>query len=106
MKKGILFTAVILLSTVSIAQEQEGELHGSIDVTYLSAYMWRGIDLYPGAHGEGAIQPSISLDLYGTGLGLSIVYSIIHQSGGHVEVESKVGQGTTFRIYLPRVESE
>ena len=42
----------------------------------------------------------------GTGLGLSIVYSIVQQSGGHVEVESKVGQGTTFRIYLPRVESE
>jgi PAS domain S-box-containing protein len=39
----------------------------------------------------------------GTGLGLSIVYSIVQQSGGHVEIESAVGQGTTFKVYLPRV---
>jgi len=37
----------------------------------------------------------------GTGLGLSIVYSIVHQTGGHIAVESKPGQGTSFRILLP-----
>jgi CheY-like chemotaxis protein len=42
----------------------------------------------------------------GTGLGLSMAYGFVQQSGGHIDIESRVGEGTTVAVYLPRSTGE
>ncbi len=42
---------------------------------------------------------------HNTGLGLAIVYGIVQQNGGHIEVESVAGSGSTFRLYFPQAQA-
>jgi two-component system, sporulation sensor kinase E len=51
-------------------------------------------------------EPFYTTKEKGTGLGLMIVQRIVRQHRGHIELESREGQGTTFRIWLPRREKQ
>ena len=83
-RNGFLLIAAVLLSTAGFAHAQEGELSGTVDVTYLSSYIWRGFDYYADDH--SAIQASIDMDLYGTGFGLKVL-SRRGNSGGRENAE-------------------
>ena len=70
MRKVVLLTAILLMAATALAQEKSGELHGVIDMTYQSKYIWRGFDVYGD---KSAFQPSVDLDLFGTGFGVSVM---------------------------------
>ena len=79
LKKGILLTAVVLLSTAGLARAQEGELTGSVNATYLSSYLWRGYDWYEEDH--SAIQYGTNLNLFDTGFGFKVEGTRANGSG-------------------------
>lgn len=77
-KRAVLLISAILFSMAGLVQAQEGELHGLIDLTFQSKYIWRGFTVF----GEkSAIQPAVDLDLFGTGLGVSVMGHRANSSG-------------------------
>jgi len=77
-KRAILLTSAVLLSTAGLVQAQQDELHGLIDVTLQSRYIWRGFEIYGD---KSAIQPAIDLDLFRTGFGISAMGHRANSSG-------------------------
>ncbi|NWJ95942.1 MAG: PAS domain S-box protein [Chloroflexi bacterium] len=78
---------------------------GQIPTLSAGNYVWLSVkDNGPGIPEEILAQifdPYFTTKPSGTGLGLAVSYSIIHKHGGYLTVESKLGAGTTFSIYLP-----
>ncbi len=60
----------------------------------------------PREHLSSVFDPYFSTKQRGSGLGLATVYSIIHRHNGYILVESKLGEGAQFHIYLPASEKQ
>jgi two-component system, cell cycle sensor histidine kinase and response regulator CckA len=62
-----------------------------------------GVGIAPGVVAQ-IFEPFFTTKDTGSGLGLAVVWGVVKQHGGHVEVASQPGEGTTVRIYLPSEE--
>ena len=93
--------------TLLIANAQADEINGKgIDpkpyVTISVSDTGIGMDRETCAH---IFEPFFTARKDGTGIGLAIVHAIVARSQGSIRVESKLGCGTTFTVYLPRVDA-
>jgi two-component system NtrC family sensor kinase len=101
----------VFMNLVTNAAQAIGEREGGGTIRIVAAP--RGAEVEVTVSDDG---PGIAADLLprifdpffttkdvgeGSGLGLSIVHGIVDRHGGRIAVESRVGEGTTFRIFLP-----
>jgi PAS domain S-box-containing protein len=99
---------VLILETMNVElEEPEAQQHPDLDpgeyVLLSVTDTGKGI---PPAIIEHLFEPFFTTKEVGegTGLGLAMVYGIVKQFGGHIEVESEVDRGTSFRVFLPHVD--
>ena len=95
-----------MINNANDAMKDKG---GAIDITSMIEDNYMVIKVADTGPGIPAVNLSRIFDPFfttkpvgkGTGLGLSICFGIINKMGGEIEVESKVGTGTTFNIKIP-----
>ena len=120
---------VLLNLAVNARDAMEGTSNAKLtielaDVTLDENYASSRIDVKPGPYvlmaisdNGGGMPPDVLARLFepffttkelgkGTGLGLATCHGIIKQTGGHIAVYSELNRGTTFKVYLPRVDEE
>ena len=74
----LLIVGLLWLAMPGLIQAQEAALHGVVDLTYQSKYIWRGFDPYGD---KSAVQGLVDLDLFGSGFGLSAMGHRANSSG-------------------------
>lgn len=97
-------TTNVLLDQAQVAAYQEDVRAGP----YVMLAVWdSGSGMAPEVL-EHAFEPFFSTKDAGrgSGLGLSMVYGLVKQSGGHITIDSEPNQGSTVRLYLPRIECQ
>jgi two-component system, NtrC family, sensor kinase len=99
----------VFLNLVTNAAQATDDVTGEITVATSVVGGHVRVDVSDNGHGIAENIQSKIFDPFfttkevgsGTGLGLSIAYKIVQEHGGRIEVKSKVGQGTTFSVFLP-----